>query len=1176
MRINGDGRVIWSATDLKKAAECELAWMREIDARLGRVEAVVEPDDAMMRRAIEMGLAHEHRVLDGYRELHGSAVIEIADVSQKGAEQRLAAAEQTLQALRSDDARVVYQGAFAADDFIGFADFLVRTDAGWKVQDTKLARTARVTALMQLAAYADRLRAEGIPVAPSVELILGDGQVSRHDLADILPVFDLRRARLRALIADRDVAGGAAVAPVAWAGDDDLDVIACGRCATCEREVGVSRDLLLVAGMRPTQRRRLRELGITTIDALAGTHVAPDDFPADVFADLRTQARLQLMSPAGVPGDETDPHAAPAFDVVLPSALAILPEPDAGDIFFDFEGDPLHTEGDGRWWGLDYLFGWVDTDDQYTALWAHDFDAERVALETFLAALKLMREQHPGMHVYHYAPYETTHLLSIAARHGVGEAEVDRLLAEGVFVDLYPLVKRAVRVGSRSYSIKKLEPLYMGDDVRTSDVQRGDVSIEHYVAAATLLASGAADEARPILDDLADYNRYDCISTRRLRDWLRDRAREAGVPTMSSTESEIASYEPSPRALALRSYAADVAAERGDEDTGAQALRLAAAAIDYHPRENRAHWSEHFLRLREPLTTWNQSRDVLTVDIPRSFVRSDWYRGERQRVPHRTLTLRGEMAPGSSLRAGASVYTVYERPVPFPAFKASRWINVPVPSRIVEVLDGGLVVEESGLADVPWALLPIAVVPGPPPRTDGIQERVEMWADRVLRHAPELPRDPASDILLRRTPHTRSGGLAPYAPGEHIPAIVASVRELRGGYVAVQGPPGTGKTFVGSRVIAELVRSHGYRVGVVAQSHAVVENLLERVVQAGVPIDRVGKATADPDPEVPEERFTLVGRTRIARFREEHESRERGFVIGGTAWDFCNSRRIPPASLDLLVIDEAGQFSLANTIATAVSARDVLLLGDPQQLPQVSQGTHAEPVDTSALGWLMNGEDVIRPEYGYFLERSWRMHPAVASAVSALSYQGRLESAPAARERSIDGIEPGVISVPVAHRGDTAHSQMEADRVLELVRDLVGRTWHPGDGESARELGVDDLIVVTPYNAQQEVVHATLMAAGFGEVRVGTVDKFQGKEAAVAIVSLAASSGRDAPRGLEFLLLENRINVAVSRAQVAAYVVHSPGLFDALPRTPDGVARLSAFARLTGRAHVDPATVGAA
>jgi uncharacterized protein len=383
----------------------------------------------------------------------------------------------------------------------------------------------------------------------------------------------------------------------------------------------------------------------------------------------------------------------------------------------------------------------------------------------------------------------------------------------------------------------------------------------------------------------------------------------------------------------------------------------------------------------------------------------------------------------------------------------------------------------------------------------------------------------------------------------------------------VQGPPGTGKTYVGSHVIARLVRERGFKVGVVAQSHAVVENMLDRIVAAGVPKELVGKA---PKAERDDHPFTPLRKNGIAEFTAD---RPDGFVVGGTAWDFSHTGRIPRGSLDLLVIDEAGQFSLASTIAVSLASPRLLLLGDPQQLPQVSQGTHPEPVDTSALGWVMDGADVIPPDYGYFLARTWRMHPAVAEPVSRLSYRGELAAHPSTALRQIEGVAPGVRPIEVRHHGNATRSLEEADVVVGLVRDLVGRVWRDIRTDEAgvstplppRPLTQRDLIVVTPYNAQQVAVEEALAAAGYDDVPVGTVDKFQGQEAAVAIVSLAASSGRDAPRGLEFLLLRNRLNVAVSRAKHTAYLVHSPWLLDDLPRTPEGVGRLSGFARLVGR-----------
>lgn len=1156
MRIDTQAqRVIWSASDLKAAAECEFAWCRAIDAKLGRVPAVEEPEDATLARAARLGDVHEQNVLERYIEEFGDgAVHRVEKVSSVDAEALAAAVDETVRALGSD-ARILFQAAFSTEEFVGFADFLARDDDDrWRVQDSKLARTARVTALMQLAAYVDQLDRLGIARSDEVDLILGDGTLSTHRVDDLLPLFRVRRARLRALIADRRIDDPDPGAALAW-GDDrgDLEVVACGRCATCEEQVIAHRDLLMVARMRPVQRARLRSAGIETIDALAQATTPPEGMNVDTFETLRDQARLQLRA---------DAEGVPTFDVHYAAAIHTLPVPSLGDIFFDFEGDPLYTEaapaGQAQW-GLDYLFGWVDNGDQYSALWAHDFSAEKEAFERFLDFVAVRRSAHPGMHIYHYAPYETSHLVAMAARYGVREGEVDRLLREGVFVDLYPLVLRTVRVGSRSYSIKKLEPLYMGDEVRTSDVQKGDDSIVQYVAARELAAAGEQVEADAVLADLADYNRYDCVSTRRLRDWLIEIARREGVYPAPPDEPDEVIYEPSPRSVALLADAERDVADGGD----GQLFRIAAAAIDYFPREAKSFWVAHFQRLREPVTMWDSTRDVVKVDRSSSTVVRDWSVAEGRRVQSRDIEIRGEVSPGTTLGEGAQPFALYEVPAPFDTEIPSRAVHVPHTVTITGVLDDGYLLTETAIQGQTWDELPLALTPAAPPRVVSLQGAIDEWADAVHAAAPSHPRDAATDILRRLPPRTVSGAPLPEQGDDTIDAIVRGILDLDRSYVAVQGPPGTGKTYTGSQVIARLVNEHGFRVGVVAQSHAIIEHLLDRVVADGVPAGQVGKAPKDPSSEPS---YTVIPKSGMAAFLSENEGR--GVVVGGTAWDFSNTARVDRAGLDLLVVDEAGQFSLASTIAVAAGAQRLLLLGDPQQLPQVSQGAHPEPVDTSALGWVMDSDAVVRPEYGYFLEKSWRMHPAVAASVSALSYAGRLASAPGTEKRALEGVDPGLHVVPLRHRGNATQSPEEAQQVVDLVRDLLGRTFVDNDdAATTRPLEQTDIIVVTPYNAQRQLVLDALAQAGYPEVPVGTVDNFQGKEAVVSITSLAASSGRDAPRGPEFLLMQNRLNVAISRAQVAAYLIHSPALLDDLPRTPEGVSRLSAFARLVGAAE---------
>ena len=1166
-----DGVIVTSASDLTEASKCEFAFLRALDVKLGRLEKTETIEDPMYVRSSRMGDEHEHRILERYRERFGAGVAEIERPEQLTADALAEAVRRTSEAFERG-ADVVFQATFFDGSFVGFADFVVRLpDGRYRVQDSKLARSARVTALLQLAAYAEQLRGMGVDVDDTVELLLGDGSVSEHALTDIEPVYRKRRARLLSIISEHVADEG----PVTWG---DLRFTVDGRCETCDAEVQASRDVLLVAGMRVTQREHLIAAGLGTIDALAASTGPVDGIPEGTLDGLREQARLQLEAVPGSP---------PPVRVFNAPVLAVLPHPDPGDIFFDFEGDPLYTEGAGERWNLDYLFGLVDREERFTAFWAHDFAAERVALEAFLAFVRDRRATYPGMHIYHYAAYEQTHLLSLAARHGVGEEEVDGLLRDSVLVDLYPLVRKAVRVGSRSYSIKKLEPLYMGDQLRQSEVTNGADSITEYANARDLIALGRMDEAQPLLDDIGDYNRYDCVSTLRLRDWLLARAEENGIPIGASPveESEVAPDE-SPLRAGLLAFAGDPLDPHRDRDR--EAMALAAAAIDFHRREQKSFWQSHFARLIQPIEEWGETRDVLVVE--RAVVLRDWYLDEGQRVERRELLLSGPWGAGSAVRVSerSGPYLLYEYPGPFRQPRAQPGARAARTVAVIEALDdGSVVVRETLPSDVlPYSDLPSALTPAAPPDSRRLGEAIREWGTALLiaRHHDTWPVDATIDLLRRTPPRTPSGSLAVASTVEgegddRISAVVASLLDLDRSYLAVQGPPGTGKSYLGAHVIERLVTEHGWKVGVVAQSHAVVENLLDRVVDAGLAAERVGKvpsggAPADGDPEMGAavHRFTPLPANGHLEFAGVNEGQ--GFVLGGTAWDFANAARVPRGALDLLVVDEAGQFSLASTIAVGVAARNLLLLGDPQQLPQVSQGRHPEPVDGSALGWVSAGHDVLPPEYGYFLAETRRMHPELAAAVSGLSYEGKLRAHPCASDRHLGGVLPGVHPVPVLHVGNSTASPEEAEAVVALVRDLVGRSWSdPAAGRDDEPLGQDDVIVVTPYNAQLAEVRALLDAEGYRGVRVGTVDKFQGQEATIAIVSLAASSAADVPRGMSFLLMKNRLNVAISRAKWAAYLVHSPELTEFLPTTPAGVSELSAFIRLVepaGRAAAVP------
>jgi uncharacterized protein len=419
-------------------------------------------------------------------------------------------------------------------------------------------------------------------------------------------------------------------------------------------------------------------------------------------------------------------------------------------------------------------------------------------------------------------------------------------------------------------------------------------------------------------------------------------------------------------------------------------------------------------------------------------------------------------------------------------------------------------------------------------------------------------------VLLRgEAPRLRTGG----APGVGVAGFSDDVDDMRRwivhldeSAVAVQGPPGTGKTYTGSHLIHELLRA-GRRVGICAMSHAAIDNLLDATIDVlrdagdfdGVQIARraVSKR-ADLPPAVTHAGSAAAG------------ARQKYDLITGTAWHFAN-KAMREAPVDVLFIDEAGQLGLADALAATMGARNVVLLGDPLQLPQVVQGTHPHGAGASVLEHVLAGAPTITADRGVFLGTTRRMHPDVCGFISDHIYEGRLTSHPdCARQDTEHGT--GLRWVPALHQGRSTSSPEEAAIVADLAADLIGRQWTDAVGRTG-PIGPADVLVVAPYNDQVATIRAALDArTTTAAIRVGTVDKFQGQEGAAVIFSMTASSAADVPRALDFLFSKNRLNVAISRARCLAYLVCTEELLDSRARNVKEVELISTLCSFVERA----------
>jgi uncharacterized protein len=1107
VRAEGRGQLTFSPSDLTAFLACFHLTSLDMAVARGTLPRP-DADDPQAELIRSKGEEHERAYL---AEL-GTRGLRIVEVELGDELDWDRAAADTAEAL-AGLAEVVYQGVFVHEGWRGIADFLERQpDGSYEAADTKLARTSKPAHILQLCFYTEQLaRVTGREPA-FMHVLLGSGLRDSYRPGDFMAYY--RRVRQRFL---EFVAHPPATYP--------LPVSHCSICDFFERcKAQWERDdhLTLVARLRRDQVPRFEEAGIAT---LAGLAAAPPDseiprMTPSTFEALREQAELQHSARV------TGRHAYHLLEPAPKRGFELLPKPSPGDVFFDIEGDPFWAADRG----LEYLFGVLWRDDGRTAFrpfWAHDRESEKRAFEELVDFLRERLRADPDMHVYHYAAYEPVVLKRLMGLYGTREEEVDELLRCGVLVDLFAVVRHALRASYSTYSLKDIERFYL--DGRQAEVKGGADSVLLYEQWRETGGDG-------LLEAIRAYNEEDCLSTLLLRDWLLERRAEAE----SQYGRELAWAEPEePREVseeAAEAFAererlrAQLLADLPDDPSalsdGERPRYLAAQLLEYHRREAKPVWWAFFERLgQSPAELVHDSESI------------------------------GELEPDGSepVKRARSLVRALTYPVQEHKLEPGDDVFDPATGKgageILELDDavGRLtLVRGPSLEEV---RLPRAIIPGGPYDTRSQREALARLARSLLEGTRRYAA--LEGILARERPQV-GREVVQTTDLEQMKLLVSDLDES---HLVVQGPPGSGKTWTGARLIVHLL-DEGARVGVTATSHKAIHNLLaevERVAAAeGVDFKGLKKSTGGEESEFSGARIESSGE--IADFADPEVR-----LLAGTAWLFARAEL--DGAVDYLFVDEAGQVSLADALAVGTAARNVVLLGDPVQLAQVTQGTHPPGSGASVLEHLLGDAHTMPPDRGLFLERTFRLHPDVAAFVSDAFYEGRLRAAEGCEQQGT-AFGTGLRFLSVEHEGNRRSSVEEAERIRVAIEGMLGGDYTDADGRT-RPLRESDFMVVAPYNAQVRCLREALPAG----VPVGTVDKFQGQEAAVVFFSMASSSGEEVPRNIEFLFSHNRLNVAISRARCLAILVASPKLLDIRCRTVEQMRLANALCRFVESAR---------
>ncbi|MBV6640911.1 MAG: TM0106 family RecB-like putative nuclease [Cyclobacteriaceae bacterium] len=1020
--------------------------------------------------------------------------------------------EATLKAMKEGYDYILQAGLYDGK-WNGRADFLRKVNGPsnlgnyhYEIEDTKLAIETKAGSVIQLCLYSEILtKLQGR--APENMWVVKPGEDFPSDkfrYPEFQSYYQLIKRQFEQRINNRPER------------TYPYPVSKCSTCRwwkECDKKWHEDDHLCLIAGIQSMHLKELEKQGIGSLTSYAELPKPylnePDQGSLATYEKIHKQSQIQLK------GRKAGGILYELLEITPERGLNRLPEPDPGDVYFDIESDHFHEEG-----GLEYLLGYCYRDSNndliYQQIWSKNKKEERESFELFIDFLMDRWARNHGFYIYHYAPYEPGAIKRMAQYHRTREVEVDQLLRGERFIDLYSVLKESLRASVESYSLKDVEKL-------TSYERKADLRLSSMARRRIATALEFKDEDTLIKEDLELvelYNQDDCLATEALHQFLEERYQEnqsdlQRPPVKDGTPSEGVEGRDLEAEEMFKAMVKNLPDDREEWDDEHKSLWLGAHLIEYYRREKKSAFWEFFRMQDMDPDELLQERKAI------SGLKFEGAHQDSKRVPIHIYTYDPQEI---SIKDGSDVYevpgekvgSIYElspEDCTVSIKKMGKTSDIhPVSVCTKEVISDGVLIQSL------WKLIRYIIA-------EGISSEGPFHAGR--------------DLLLRNRPRLSNDEVMDPKRGEDLEAHVLRILlNLDQSVLPIQGPPGSGKTFNGSKLIAELVKK-GKRVGITAISHSVIINFLEGVVKEGakkdIAIDVRHKVSSSTSVKKGDE-FSFK------KIEDALEFLDQGAVVGGVSWLWADDQM--EDSLDYLFVDEAGQMSLANVLSVSKAAKNIVLLGDPQQLEQPQKGAHPEGADVSALQHVIGEHQTIPSNKGIFLEKTWRMHADITAFTSELYYEGRLKSIEETQKQVIQGnvaySGTGLLFHPVEHMGNQNASTEEADEIQKIVNDYLSAKHHWTDryGETT-EITANDILIVAPYNAQVAALKTRLP-----ECRIGTVDKFQGKQAPIVIYSMTSSSPEDAPRGMSFLYDPHRLNVATSRAQCLCILVASPKLFE--------------------------------
>jgi len=1128
MKIKND-KFFVSPSDLNNFVACKYTVLNEI--KYHNKEIRKSPDKANDKLWKEMGVEHEKRHYKILKEKYKKSITIKSDLNEKDR------FDETIRAIQKGY-DLIYHAYLIDDNLRGEADFLIKCDTksdlgdySYEVYDTKITRNLKPRHITQITAYSDMLGKIQNILPEKMYLIDGSDEYHSFKTIEYIDLFNHSKKEFIKFLSNIS--------------KEKIYPEKCSYCNLCDWKDECDKTwendnyINLVAGSNKSQIEKLKKNKIRTVEQLSKTKLTAIVLKINTESYKKIQLQAQLQEEKRNTGEDK----IVILDSDFGKGFYKLPKPDEGDVFFDIEGYPRMDRP------FEYLHGLYYKDKgklKFKDLWAKNYDkeSEKNIFIELINFLEKRFEEYPNAHIYHYASYEKRAIRELATSYSSefpkGDIVNDDLLRKEKYVDLFSIVSQSIRTSERDLSLKSIEKFY--NFKRKADIVKADDSVIKY-------DNWIATKNEKYKQDIINYNEEDCISTYLLREFLVKNKPENIDWFVKQEEITKEGEEPNKyrrkasNKLSREEVEVDLnnRLEKKKNKTNKKFVENLKNFIGFHWKSNKPEFWEVFDRAEKTHLELEDDTEciansVLIDDKPKvtedGFIYSYRFNDQNYKLKE------GKSAfDAHQIKGLGTIYSIEEN------FPDKNILKILVSKRRKNVEMPSLLTLGNTM----------------PPQVHQHDQALNKFLEDYILNDGENYKS-IMDMLERKEPdikNIKSGSILIEEDKDLITQSIEIVKNLNNSYLTIQGPPGTGKTYTSAKIIIELMKA-GKKVGVTSNSHEAIKTLLIAIEQQAV-----------------DQNYEFSG-MRKSKSSDKHEwkfirnvttgkplNMDSYSLFAGTSWFFVDPRM--NKTLDYLFIDEAGQVALGTTIANATSADNLVLIGDQMQLSQPMRAKHEGYAKMSSLDFILGDDDTISADKGIFLNVTRRLNKKICNYISTSFYDSRLTSDPITETRSVNlKLNPikdeGLFYVPIDHNGCSQRSDEEADLVEKTYNKIINKEFKVGD--TTGKISAKDIMVVAPYNAQANNIRERLKKKFKDDVRVGTIDLFQGQEAKVVLISMTTSDVESLPRHKDFFFSRNRLNVAISRAECVAIIIFNENLLLASASNIKEMKLINSFCKL--------------